>query len=56
MRDSDMNETELERIRELLYVCRNIVDGYDGTYFYIEDIEFLVGIIEELAGKLGVTE
>ena len=51
-----MDEIELKRIRELVYVCRDIVDGYDGTYFYIEDIEFLVGIIEELAGKLGVAE
>jgi hypothetical protein len=50
---SSMNETELERIRELVEICHGFIDPDDeGTP---NELLFVLGVVEELADKLGVT-
>jgi len=50
-----MNETELERISELVRISGEMIDGESSsTSFYFDDIVWLVGVIEELGELLGV--
>lgn len=49
-----MNETELERIRELVQTCHGIIDPDDERT--PNELLFVLGVVEELAGLLGVTE
>lgn len=58
-----MNETELERIRELVRMSGEMItDEMTGILinsdrsFYFDDVVWLVGVIEELAEMLGVAE
>jgi hypothetical protein len=50
-----MNETELERVSELVRISGEMIDGESSsTSFYFDDIVWLVGVIEELGELLGV--
>ena len=49
-----MNEIELERIRELVQICHGIIDPDDERT--PNELLFVLGVVEELAGLLGVTE
>ena len=56
MRDRPMNETELERIRELVKISGEMIEAGSSSSFYFDDVAWLVGVVEELAEMLGVTE
>ena len=53
MRERPMNETELERIRELAQICHGIINPDDERT--PNELLFVLGVVEELAEKLGVT-
>lgn len=61
-RDRPMNETELERVRELVRISGEMItDEMTGILissnrsFYFDDVAWLVGVVEELAEMLGVS-
>jgi hypothetical protein len=51
-----MNETELERVRELVRISGEMIEAGSSSSFYFDDVAWLVGVVEELAEMLGVTE
>ncbi len=50
---SVMNETELERISEHVKICQELIDEHDPHT--PPELLFVLGVVEELAGLLGVT-
>jgi hypothetical protein len=44
---------ELERVRELVEICQGFIDEHDENT--TSELLFVLGVVEELAGKLGVT-
>jgi hypothetical protein len=48
-----MNETELERLSEHVKLCQEIIDENDEDT--PPELLFVLGVVEELASKLGVT-
>ena len=49
-------EAKLERVRELLKISGEMIEAGSSSSFYFDDVAWLVGVVEELAEMLGVTE
>ena len=49
-------EAKLERVRELLRISGEMIEAGSSSSFYFDDVAWLVGVVEELAEMLGVTE
>ena len=49
-------EAKLKRVRELVQISGEMIEAGSSSSFYFDDVAWLVGVIEELAEMLGVTE